>query len=77
MTANLDNLSQDIAQGQGEYLAALAALMGIPQNDQSAFFALTQHNASALVSTNNSADDMYAALTDTLRADSHFAGFTN
>ena len=77
MTANLDNLSQDIAQGQGEHLAALAALMGIPQNEQSAFFALTQHHASALVPTNNSADDMYAALADTLRADSHFAGYAN
>ena len=77
MTANLDNLSQDMAQGQGEHLAALAALMGIPQNEQSAFFALTQHNASALVSTSNSADDMYAALTETLRIDSRFAGYAN
>lgn len=77
MTANLDNLSQDIAQGQGEYLTALAALMGIPQNEHPAFFALTQHNASTLVSTSNSADDMYAALTGTLRADSHFASYAN
>ncbi len=77
MTANLDNLSQDIAQGQGEHLATLAALMGIPQNQQSAFFALTQSHASALVSTNNNADDMYVALTDTLRADSRFAGYAN
>jgi Protein of unknown function (DUF3015) len=77
MTANLDNLSQDIAQGQGEHLAALAALMGIPQDERSAFFALTQHNAPALVATSNSADAMYTALADTLRADVRFAGYAN
>jgi len=77
MTANLDNLSQDIAQGQGEHLATLAALIGIPPNDQPAFFSLTQNNASTLVSAGNSADAMYAALTDTLRADAHFAAYVN
>lgn len=77
MTANLDNLSHDIAQGQGEHLAALAALMGIPQDEQPAFFALTQHHASALVPTTNNADDMYAALAETLRVDARFANYAN
>jgi len=77
ITANLDNLSQDIAQGQGEHLATLAALIGIPPNDQPAFFSLTQNNASMLVSAGNNADDMYTALTTTLRTDARFAAYVN
>ena len=77
MTANLDNLSQDIAQGQGMHLAALASLLGIPPNEQSSFFSLTQNNASTLVPASNNAEDMYAALNDTLSADDRFAGYAN
>jgi len=45
---NFENLSQEMAQGQGEHLASLATLMGVPQEDQAAFFAMAQDKYTAL-----------------------------
>ncbi|MEK6804834.1 MAG: DUF3015 domain-containing protein [Nitrospirota bacterium] len=46
---NFDNLSQEMAQGKGEHLASLATLMGFPEAQHPAFFALTQERYSELV----------------------------
>ncbi len=46
---NFDNLSQEMAQGKGEHLASLATLMGIPAEQHTAFFGLTQERYTALV----------------------------
>ena len=46
---NLDNLSQDMAQGGGEHLASLATLMGVPEEDHPAFFAMTQEKYLSLL----------------------------
>jgi hypothetical protein len=46
---NFDNLSQEMAQGQGEHLASLATLMGVPTEDQGTFFAMTQERYTSLV----------------------------
>lgn len=46
---NFDNLSQEMAQGQGEHLTSLATLMGIPVAQQPAFFAMTQEKYTTLV----------------------------
>ena len=46
---NFENLAQDMAQGQGEHLASLAALMGIPASQQPAFFAMTQEKYASLM----------------------------
>ncbi len=46
---NFENLAQDMAQGQGEHLASLAMLMGIPAAQQPAFFAMTQEKYASLV----------------------------
>lgn len=46
---NFDNLSQEMAQGKGEHLASLATLMGIPAEQHTAFFALTQERYTAMV----------------------------
>ncbi len=46
---NFENLSQDMARGQGEHLTSLAALMGIPAEDQAEFFALAQENYASLI----------------------------
>jgi hypothetical protein len=48
---NFENLSQEMAQGQGEHLASLATLMGVPAEHQAAFFALTQERYTSLVKT--------------------------
>src|SRR3990167_121362 len=47
---NFENLAQDMAQGQGEHLASLATLMGIPAAQQPTFFAMTQEKYVSLVS---------------------------
>ena len=39
---NFESLSQDMAQGHGEHLAALATLMGVSPDRQSEFFSLAQ-----------------------------------
>ena len=46
---NFENLSQEMAQGQGEHLTSLATLMGVPTEQQPAFFAMTQNQYTALI----------------------------
>ena len=46
---NFENLSQEMAQGKGEHLASLATLMGIPAEQHTDFFALTQERYTAMV----------------------------
>jgi len=46
---NFENLSQEMAQGQGEHLASMATLMGVPADHQAEFFALTQERYTSLV----------------------------
>ena len=48
---NFENLAQDMAQGHGEHIASLATLMGIPADQQPAFFAMTQEKYASLVTT--------------------------
>jgi hypothetical protein len=48
---NFESLSQEMAQGQGEHLASLATLMGVPAEHQEAFFAMTQERYTSLVKT--------------------------
>jgi len=48
-SVNFENLSQEMAQGQGEHLASLATLMGVPLEHQGAFFAMTQERYATLV----------------------------
>ena len=46
---NFDTLSQEMAQGRGEYLASLATLMGIPKENQAEFFSLAQDKYAGLL----------------------------
>lgn len=46
---NFEDLSQDMAQGRGEHLASLATLMGVPVEQQPAFFALSQERYQELL----------------------------
>jgi Protein of unknown function (DUF3015) len=39
---NRENLSQDLAAGQGEYLTSMSVLLGVPADRQSAFFSVAQ-----------------------------------
>jgi hypothetical protein len=46
---NFENLAQEMAQGGGEHLASLATLMGVPAEQQPAFFAMTQEKYASLM----------------------------
>ena len=46
---NFENLSQEMAQGQGEHLASLATLMGVAAEHQAEFFSMTQDRYISLV----------------------------
>jgi Protein of unknown function (DUF3015) len=46
---NFDNLSQEMAQGQGEHLSSLATLMGVPAEHQAAFFTMAQDKYTTLI----------------------------
>ncbi len=46
---NFENLSQDMARGEGEHLASLATLMGVPEDQQAEFFTLAQDNYTTLI----------------------------
>jgi len=68
-TVNFENLSQEMAQGQGEHLASLASLMGVPAGQQEEFFAMTQDRYNALVKAGESSPvAMIKAINDAIAA---------
>jgi hypothetical protein len=42
IASTFESLSEDMARGQGEHLASLATMMGVPVEHQPAFFSLAQ-----------------------------------
>lgn len=66
---NFENLSQEMAQGGGEHLASLATLMGVPAEQQPAFFAMTQERYTTLVRDGEASPiALIAALHDAMAA---------
>ncbi len=66
---NSDALAQEMAQGGGEHLASLATLLGVPQDQHAAFFALTQERYTSLTSAGElSAVAMVKALNEAISA---------
>lgn len=66
---NFESLSQDMARGQGEYLASLATLMGVPAERQAAFSALTQtHYTTLFTSKDTTSTEMLVALNHVMSA---------
>ena len=45
---NLENVKGDLARGQGEYLSALSALLKVPTQHETEFFALAQQRYPSL-----------------------------
>src|SRR5262245_25654265 len=71
---NFENLSQEIAQGQGEHLASLATLMGVPADQHGAFFAMTQERYTSLVNAGEvSPVAMVKAINDAIAVHPTFA----
>lgn len=48
-----ESLAQEMAQGQGEHLASLAALLGVSEEAQPEFFALVQEKYTILVGSDD------------------------
>lgn len=63
-SANFDRLKEDMAAGQGEHLASLATLLGVPQAQQPEFFSFTKQNFPLLYPSEEvTSDDMVTSLT--------------
>jgi hypothetical protein len=68
-SVNFENLKQDMAQGRGEHLTSLARLLGIPAEQQGAFFALTQERHGVLFQSEaTTSTEMLIALNGELSA---------
>jgi hypothetical protein len=66
---NFDNLAQEMAQGGGEHLASLATLLGVPEDQQPAFFAMTQDKYKTLIQSGETTPvAMLTALHDAMAA---------
>lgn len=64
---NFEDLSQEMAQGRGEHLASLAALIGVPADQQPEFFAMTQERYVILTQAGEtSASAMIKALNESM-----------
>jgi hypothetical protein len=50
---NMDNVANDIAKGDGEYLDTMAALMEIPQAERAGLYAKLQANFSKIYTSEN------------------------
>jgi Protein of unknown function (DUF3015) len=64
---NFENLSQEMAQGEGEHLASLATLLNIPPEHQAEFFALTKERYNSLIESGETTSmAMLKALNETI-----------
>jgi hypothetical protein len=59
---NFENLKQNMAQGHGEYLTSLSALLGVPQNRREAFFAYAQSRYPSVNTSGSGPSDLVALL---------------
>jgi hypothetical protein len=72
---NFENVKQDMAQGQGEYLTSLGSLLGVPEDRQATFFQLTREKYPQLVPTDKTTPaELVAALHSELTSDPRLTG---
>ena len=73
---NTDDLAKDVAQGNGSHLASLASLIGIEEQDKTAFFSHTQNNFETIFPSNETSyGEILAALDTTMSTDVRFAKY--
>lgn len=76
VASNLDNLSQEMAQGSGDHLDSLAAIMGIAEEDRTKFYSLTQQRFDHLMSSaRKGSQEMLSALDQEMLADPALAKY--
>ncbi|HEB92201.1 MAG TPA: DUF3015 domain-containing protein [Gammaproteobacteria bacterium] len=77
VAANLDNLSQEMAQGGGSHVQALAALYDIAPADRAQFYELTQREMPQLLdSSKNGAQALLVSLNTAMNADPVLAKYS-
>ena len=75
-SANMDQLSADMAAGQGETLSAMASLYGVSESDRAAFNTALQANyGSIFARADVSSEQVVAAINATLRADARLSRY--
>ena len=75
-STNLDQLSVEMASGEGEALTALASLYGIEAADRTAFYGLAKSNYSTIISSDQvTAGDVLAAIHSLMAADARLARY--
>lgn len=76
VASNMDNLSADMAQGEGDHLTILASLMGVAEEDRAKFFELTQKNYDKIYSSpKTDATMMLSALSNEMAMNPHLATY--
>ena len=74
--ANLDALSRDMAQGDGEVLRTFAALIGVKDADRAAFYAFTQQNFGRIFATENTTElEVLASLEQLMAREPQLAAY--
>jgi hypothetical protein len=64
---NVENLTQEMAQGKGEHLVSLATLMGVPEDQHGEFLSMAQERYTSLVQGGeNSSASLVKALNDAI-----------
>lgn len=72
-SVNLEQLRNDMAAGQGEYLGSLATLLDVDASQQAAFFAMTRDKFTALFpSDHTTASEMLTTLNREMHNDPRF-----
>jgi len=66
MTLNFENVKQDMARGQGEYLSSLSTLMRVPQDREASFFVHAQSRYPFVIEHQSSPEEVIALLRSTL-----------
>ena len=75
-STNLDQLSTEMAAGEGEALTALASLYGIAEQDRAAFYGMTKANYGTIVGSDSvTAGDMLASIRTLMAADARLARY--
>jgi len=76
VATNMDSLSQEIAQGQGNHLSTLASIMGVKTSDQDLFAASLQNEFSTVFSSSSASPmDVIAAIDEVMVKDTTLAKY--
>ena len=77
VASNMDSLSQEIAQGQGDHLTTLASIFGVNEKDQNTFTASLQNEYSTVFSSSTtSTADVIAAIDSVMQNNPNLAKYT-